>query len=409
VTRPPTARTATLAVLAVSIAADVSPLAKLDPESTLVTAFVGPAPGPLRVAYLLVVVATLALPCVVAWLALRGRLPLPTGRAAITINVAVALVLGAVATAALPHLTALQAIHRGSDQAACVAVPASRLLHGLWPYNRSFIWSGNPCSAGLGWIALAVPFVTLIGYPAFLVAPVVALAASSGPRIAPRRVTAALVLTLSCAAAWQAVVTGTDTLAIGFALALATLLADRTRGSAPVAVLAGLVSTARLPLLFVPFAIATHVRFAGRGRAGRFLAIAAATLLIAHGAAFVWNGASYRTDGPFHVLGKAVALGANAGGWLFAPCGLVAVAYTVHVVRTPSTLSSSLFRIATFTLLCVAAPALDDLVSRASAAEGWGEAWRSLEFWRGANWLMMVLPVYAFASVTESEGLPSVQ
>ena len=162
-------------------------------------------------------------------------------------------------------------------------------------------------------------------------------------------------------------------------------------------------------LLWDEFAIAAHVRIAGRGRAGRFLAIATATLLIAHGAAFVWNGASYRTDGPFHVLGKAVALGANAGGWLFAPCGLAAVAYAVHVVRTPSTLSSSLFRIATFTLLCVAAPALDDLVSRASAAEGWGEAWRSLEFWRGANWLTMALPVYAFASVTESEELPSVQ
>jgi hypothetical protein len=374
--------------------ADLSPLAKLHPPSVVVEALAGVTEGGRAQAlYWLLVAITLGMPVLaVGWVARRRGSP--EGGRALVVSVALVAAMFAVARVMEPRAAALHALGRGSDQQDCIVMPAHALVSGRWPYDRALIWSGNACSPGLGWIALATPFVLAAGYPSFLVAGAAALVLLPARRMERRTATAFLVLLLSCVTAWQSLATGADDLAIGIGLALVTALLDERRLTVVVGVALGLLATARLPFAFLPIALAALLYRAGEHKRAALLgAVGLGTLAVAHGVPLALNARSYVEDGPFHVLGKAARIEAEGGGAaIFVSCAIAWIAFAVWALRRKGAGAASpvarQFDLATLTLLCVAAPALADLAARLGTEEG-------LEGWQGGNWLLAALPSYA--------------
>ena len=240
------------AFLGVCGLADVSPLFKLHPPSAILGLLVGEGEGTrATVLYALLVGVAVAVPALALWLVARSR-ALPDGRGALFANVSIVLLLFAVAQIMATRASSLHALGRGSNQGDCIVMPARALASGHWPYDRALIWSGNACSPGLGWVALALPLVLVTGYASFLVAGGAAFAALPERMLGRRTVTAFLLLTVSCVTSWQSLATGADDLAIGIGFALVTLLSARPRLTILAAIAAGLLATARLPFAFFP-------------------------------------------------------------------------------------------------------------------------------------------------------------
>ena len=397
----PPLRLALGAFLGVCALADLSPLAKLHPPSTVLRALVGTADGSrvwglyAGMSFLALAVPVLAVGWVSRWKSL------PHGSLARFASGVMVAAMFAVARSVARRAEALRSIGRGSDLADCIEMPARALASGHWPYDRALIWTRNPCSPGTGWIALALPFVLTVGYTAFVVAGAIALVALPEKMFGARTTTALLALTLSCVTTWQSLATGGDGVAIGIALVLVTTLSAFPRLTIVAAVLAGLVATARLPLAFVPFVLTAFLLAEGeRRRATLFGAVALGTLAIAHGVPLAIDAHSYMHDGPFHVIYKAARF-ANAGGSaILIACAVAWVAYAAWCVRRlTKTAASPLVRlvdVGTLTLLSIAGPALTDLVTRLRAAPE-GGAWQALQTWEGGNWLLFALPCYAAA------------
>ena len=301
------------AFLGVCGLADVSPLFKLHPPSAILGLLVGEGEGTrATVLYALLVGVAVAVPALALWLVARSR-ALPDGRGALFANVSIVLLLFAVAQIMATRASSLHALGRGSDQGDCIVMPARALASGHWPYDRALIWSGNACSPGLGWVALALPLVLVTGYASFLVAGGAAFAALPERMLGRRTVTAFLLLTVSCVTSWQSLATGADDLAIGIGFALVTLLSARPRLTILAAIAAGLLATARLPFAFFPLALAAFLFVDGERKRGvLFGAVALGTLGLAHGVPLAIDACSYLDDGPLHVLGKAV--GSSGGG-----------------------------------------------------------------------------------------------
>jgi hypothetical protein len=390
----PSRRVVLGAFLGTCFLADLSPILKLRPPSPAFAAIAGGVgEGTATALFAAFVAATLAAPPVALGFIARTKIVL-SGRVA-RVASAVLVVAMLLAILALSHRAeSLRTGGGGSDQGACIEMPARALASGHWPYDRALIWSGNACSPGLGWIVLALPFVLVAGYGSFLVAGAAALVAVPERVVGARVVTGTLLFVLSCVAAWQGLVTGADDLAIGFAFALLVALGTRAELTIPTAIGAGLVATARLPFAFFPVVLAAQIAAGGERRRGeRFAVVSLATLAVAHGAPLAIRGAPYVADGPFHVLAKGARI-ADAGGVVFFVAGAAAwVAYAASIFRRPPSAVSLPFRMATLTLLCVGGPALADLAARLSS--------EALATWQGGNWLLAALPCYA-ASLAES-------
>jgi hypothetical protein len=400
-TGEPRLRVVLAAFVGVCALADVSPIAKLHPPSIVLRSLVAGTDGSRAwTVYWALVAIAIALPTfALGWVA-RWR-SLPGGSLARFTSGAMVAAMFAVARIVVHRAETLRAVGRGSDLADCIEMPARAFTSGHWPYDRALIWSGNACSPGMGWIALATPFVLTVGYAVFLVAGAIAFVALPERVLGARTVTAFLALTLSCVTAWQSLATGADALAIGIGLVLVTMLSASARGTIPVAVLAGLLASARLPLAFFPLLIAAFLFADGeRRRAVRFGAVALGTLALVHGVPLAIDARSYVHDGPLHVFAKVQRF-ASTGGWaIFVACGVAWVAYAAWCLRrlakgAPSPVAR-LFDVGTLTLLTIAGPALTVLVDRVSAAAP-GDGWTALQTWEGGNWLIFALPCYAAA------------
>jgi hypothetical protein len=392
------------AFLGVCVFADASPLLKLRPPSVVLGVLIGASEGARASAcFALLALGAVAAPAITAGWVARRR-PLPEGRRALLIYIGLIAAMLAATWFFGPRESGLRAMGRGSDQEACIVMPARALASGHWPYDRALIWSGNPCSPGMGWILLAAPFVLLSGYASFLVAGAAAFLFAPARLIDPRTKLRFLLLTLSCVTAWQSLATGADTLAIGIALALLTALSDEPRLTMIVAVLAGLVASARLPLAFFPLLLAACLDGGGPGerkRARLFGIVAMGTLALAHGVPLAIDARSYLHDGPFHVLHKSedMRLLTEGGTTIFVGCGLLWLTYAIRTLRrargrtTPANPLTRQFDVATLTLLSILAPTLTDLLARLNAASlGFEE---DLAAWQGGNWILLALPSYA--------------
>jgi hypothetical protein len=399
--------------LGVCALADASPVLKLRPPSVVLGALIGAIDGPRADAcFALLVAAAVGAPALATgWVARRRWLPRGGRARFLGASIVVAMFAGAWLLG--PRAAALQAIGRGSDQAACIMIPARALASGHWPYERGLIWSANPCSPGMGWILLAAPFVVVSGYAGFLVAGAAAFVLLPERTFGASAATAFLVLTLSCVTAWQSLATGADALALGIALALVTAMSHDSRSTVLVAVLAGLLGSARLPFAFFPFVLAASM-FAGgeRRRASLFLAVAMASLGLAHGVPLALDACSYLQDGPFHVLRKAVRLERGGGPWVFVACGLAWLGYAAWILRRAlggaAGAASPVGRqldVATLTLFCVLAPALADLFPRVGA-DPMADASEALDGWQGGNWLLLALPGFAASVALAFRGSP---
>jgi hypothetical protein len=285
-------------------------------------------------------------------------------------------------------------VARPSSAPDALAQPVARLLAGLEPYGER-LFDGAPISPGPGWILLHGPFTALglgpLILPAWLALAAWLLARAGG------RPAGFVALTMAPLAFLQMSVVGHDIFAISLAFLVVLLAARQAPARGPaflaLAILAGTVATARLPLIILLPVLGLGLA-AERGRAfgWRFAAIAIATCLVWHAAAFLWCWEAGDFYQPLHVFARADN---GAGRWFSlagALCGLAAAAWiwrrrdggTRHTLLGLWLLQTALF-------LPIG---LGELVNLQPF--GWAD-------WEGKNYLAYPLPLLAAALLLPSQ------
>lgn len=213
-------------------------------------------------------------------------------------------------------------VEHPSSAPDALSQPVARLLAGLEPYGER-LFDGAPISPGPGWILLHAPFTALGLLPLILPA-WLGLAAWLVAR-AGGRPAGFVALTMAPLAFLQMSVVGHDIFAISlaFLVVLLAALPAAERGPAflALAILAGTVATARLPLIILlPVLGLGLAGERGRSFGWRFAAIALATCLAWHAAAFLWCWQVGDFYQPLHVFARAD----NGAGRWFSLAGAVA-------------------------------------------------------------------------------------
>jgi hypothetical protein len=222
---------------------------------------------------------------------------------------------GAVALVGLavyPRVDALREIGRGSDRDDALIVAATSWIEVGTPYAHT-TYLGNELSPGPGWIALVAPLSLSGAYglsSAIALGITVGVARSVGHRWEEVLVFAALVL--GNGAALELVATGADFLPLGLlllAVTLRLLATTRTLEVAPLAVVVGLLATARVVFGYWPLLLGFALWPLSRRRAAWVSGVGVAVVLLAHG----W-GAATSPGGypPLHVLHKLARFDADA-------------------------------------------------------------------------------------------------
>jgi hypothetical protein len=185
------------------------------------------------------------------------------------------------------------------------------LLAGQNPY-REKTYLGNPCSPGLGALALYLPFVAL---GVLSLAPIVWMAVSQLLVLSSTssRLQAGLFLALVSASpiTLELLVNGSDILVMGFGLVVVGLLLESAviRRSLPlvsgVAVLVGLVASMRVNLMLLLAVTAIYIYFRFRPSALLFAGLSAVAALVPSALIYF---ADPETFTPLHLVGKSQAL-----------------------------------------------------------------------------------------------------
>lgn len=200
--------------------------------------------------------------------------------------------------------------------------PARRLVHGVNPY-ADVLFDGAPISPGPAWIAIHAP-LTVAGL-IWLVVPLhLAGAAYMLWQVLPSAAVGLTIFILMLPAFLQMSFVGHDLFAIGCAILATTIGVYRSvsaggRWLIPWAVAAGLVATARMPLIVLVAALTVLVFARDRRLAGRFLLVAGAVAAGTHLGMFVWTTSLGIRFQPMHVFGR------GAGAGLLVPLGFSAI------------------------------------------------------------------------------------
>jgi hypothetical protein len=193
--------------------------------------------------------------------------------------------------------------------------PALRLLSGIYPY-ADVLFDGAPISPGPAWIAAHAP-LTAVGL-IWLVVPVhLALATYMMCRRSPLLGAAFPVLTLALPPFLQMSFVGHDLFAVGCALVTITLgineqLSRRTRTWVLWSIGAGIVATARAPLIVFVFSLGLLIARDNSRLAVRFLAVAGLVALGTHALVWSWGHTLGLAFQPLHVFGRAGGSGTLA-------------------------------------------------------------------------------------------------
>lgn len=186
--------------------------------------------------------------------------------------------------------------------------PAQRLFQGIYPYATT-MYDGAAASPGPAWIAVHAP-LTLSGSIWLMVPIHLSLAAFMVSRVSLSRATPFVVLVLALLAFLQMSVVGHDLFAIGCAMVAITLgvyqQASRpTRAWVMWSVAAGVVATARVPLIVFVAALAILASRSNPRFGARFAVVAAGVAIATHAAVFLWGYSLGLYYQPFHVFGRA--------------------------------------------------------------------------------------------------------
>jgi hypothetical protein len=292
-----------------------------------------------------------------------------------------------------PHVEAMHAIGRGSDQPDCIAVASDRLLHRQWPYDSSLVWSHNPLSCGPGWVALQAPVVQAFRYPVavvlLFVISVIAMARSVGWDI----VAGFLSLLLLAPGVWVAVSDGTDFLTFGFCVAALYITAGGARqaragrsGRILHTVLLGLVTQFRIVTLMLPATLSRSI--------GTVRAVLATSLVVVVETAFLgWWPAKFIDDGPMHILSKSTGIDLSHQASLQLVAGFMgmAVVLTIFTLWLSKRIPATVLLLGY--LLCIfALPALANLLFE---WRRYGFSLQALGVWEGGNWMTGCTPLAA--------------
>jgi len=285
---------------------------------------------------------------------------------------------------------------RGSDQDDALIVTAGNLVLGKNPYEAHTYFHSNPISPGPGWIILCLPFALKGLY--FLLTPFYIMLLS----LLLRKITGSyfsgnvfLILCMSSLAFWETMVAGSDMFAIGalFTLSVCAVFYSIDKGGILLflsILLLAFAATSRIVFIYIipVTGILLWKRSAFKHLIYLLAALAIAVLL--HFIFYLWNPASYT---PLHLLAKGGRLLASGLKFYAAILTLAVLIFTYLKVK--SSISSWLF----FFCLSLAVPlffiSIGDLINMRNF---------NLSQWEGANYLLVVMPIYAvYIALSQAE------
>lgn len=281
----------------------------------------------------------------------------------------------------------------GSDEDACLIQLANNLFsgHELYAINRSY--GGNLCTTGPGIVLLDAPlvFTHLYPYGAPLVLAVVAWMLGAATKNF-ESANIFLLLFMSSLFSWEVMAEGSDLVVIGcgFVIAIVGAWEGLARGRAGfvlgAALFLGLLSSSRLPFLYLPLVLGLLI-----WQKDPRLAVKAVALGLAIGfglavGAYLWDPSKFS---PLHALEKGQRMAGRNGELLGLAISVLAGLIAVWWAR-----QSSLEAWLGVTCLLVVTP----MAIAATAALI--KVHLSLSAWDGATYLMAALPAFcAFAAV----------
>ena len=204
-----------------------------------------------------------------------------------------------------PMADGLKEIGRGADDDNAMRILAENIAVLKNPYVvRTYF--GNPLSPGPGWGALWIPINLLGGYhfinPIMLCAAALTLKRYS--KNGRRSANIFLLLILSSLAVWEMSTTGSDLFALGLCFLCLPLWleqAEKRHWIILLALLLGMVSTARIVFAFIPFLVG-FVLWKNSKQKGVLVALTSFSVCVVwHAVFYYWSGGEYP---PYHVLSK---------------------------------------------------------------------------------------------------------
>ncbi|QDO97708.1 hypothetical protein FNB15_10690 [Ferrovibrio terrae] len=185
--------------------------------------------------------------------------------------------------------------------------PAVAFFEGQHPYAVT-LFDGAPISPGPGWIILNAP-ITLTGMIFALIPVYMGIACYAVSRIEAWRGNALVLFLVPSICFLQMNVVAHDLLGFSLAGVALTIAAHQQRNNMLVitliAILSGIVATARLPFFLFPVAIATCLFRTDRAKALVFATVAVSVLIAIHGIFYLWADRLSLFYQPAHVFGRA--------------------------------------------------------------------------------------------------------
>lgn len=277
-----------------------------------------------------------------------------------------------------------------ATSASALEVPALRLLHGHEPYSEHLA-GGAPISPGPGWIVLLAPF-TLSHLTGILGAVSLGVAVVMLRRKDPYAAGVFFVLMVLQPIFEAQIANGQDLYVVSIALVCLALAAERLDESSwkaiALGVLAGVVATARVPMVLMTGILGVGVFKSNRRTGCYFTAAMLITCGALHAAFALWAYRAGHSYQPMHVFGRATkgaGLGSRIAVVVLLSCCLAWVAFRMRPVASHWMLGMYFAMIALFTPEAVkefmAAPRLD---------------------WEGSTYLTFPLPLLLAALVLMS-------
>jgi hypothetical protein len=275
----------------------------------LIITSVGSAPfisKNLPIPSLFILLYTIALAIGLTWLVQTKQ---PLINRCLSSYFSLSLLLGTFVLGVLVFYPQSRTVPKPSTGPDAMIVPSMNLFQGTYFYQER-LFDGAAISPGPGWILLnslisgtgLQPLLT----PCYLtVAALIVGKATSSHRGA----VLLLLISFACLNFLQQSVCAHDMFAMGCAMLIITLVTFQQRKNeiwiCSLAVAAGVVATARVPLVIFPLILGVFLSRLSIPHAVRFTAIALSTALLLHGTVFCWGqmvGGEYQ---PFHVFNRA--------------------------------------------------------------------------------------------------------
>ena len=269
-------------------------------------------------------------------------------------------------------------------------LPIQSMLSGRNPYDIR-LYDGAPISPGPGWLFLNIPFGFQLLHS--LLTPAYFLACSHIWRtLIGENANLPIILCMFCPIFWSLTGSGSDLVALGFALLLCFLVVECYLNSgksvAWIALLVGTIATSRI--IFIGLPVLLGILFFKRNKAVsiRFACAGLAVSLVWH--LLFWSISDFYP--PLHLIGRGTG---NVSANLMLVAGLLIIYCLFDFFRKQE--NDFYRRLQTY--VCVLASALG-----AIALGELGAVRYDFGLWEGASYLFVAAPAVAFAVCAKGMG-----